>query len=253
VALVSPPLLRLRGIGKRFGAVRALGNIDLDVGAGEAVAICGDNGAGKSTLIRIISGAEAASEGTMALDGAEMSFRSPAQALAAGIATTYQDLALAPRLSIAQNVFMGGELLRAPQWLGVLDKKRMRRAARDYLDPFGFSVTDMDRPVAELSGGQRQAVALARALRWQARIVIMDEPTAALGVAESRQVLDLIARLRARGVTVLLVSHNMDDVVAATERVVVLKRGSKIFEGSTADLDAGRLAHVITSGLAPAA
>jgi ABC-type sugar transport system ATPase subunit len=111
----------------------------------------------------------------------------------------------------------------------------------------------MDRPVADLSGGQRQAVALARALRWQARIVIMDEPTAALGVAESRQVLDLISRLRARGVTVLLVSHNMDDVVTATERVVVLKRGSKIFEGATADLDAGRLAHVITSGLAPAA
>jgi ABC-type sugar transport system ATPase subunit len=252
MALVTP-LLRLRGIGKRFGAVRALGGIDLDVGAGEAVAICGDNGAGKSTLIRIISGAETASEGSMALDGVEVSFRSPAQALAAGIATTYQDLALAPRLSIAQNVFMGGELLRAPHWLGLLDKKRMRRAARDYLDPFGFSVTDMDRPVADLSGGQRQAVALARALRWQARIVIMDEPTAALGVAESRQVLDLIARLRGRGVTVLLVSHNMDDVVAATARVVVLKRGSKIFEGATADLDAGRLAHVITSGLAPAA
>ena len=251
MALVTPPLLRLRGIGKRFGAVRALGGIDLDVGTGEAVAICGDNGAGKSTLIRIISGAETASEGTMAIDGREISFRSPAQALAAGIATTYQDLALAPRLSIAQNVFMGGELLRAPQWLGLLDKKRMRNTARAYLNPFGFSVTDMDRPVADLSGGQRQAVALARALRWQARIVIMDEPTAALAVAETRKVLALVRRLSGRGCAVVIVSHNISDVFEVADRMCVFRRGRKIAERQRDETEPEEIIAFIT-GVHPA-
>jgi ABC-type sugar transport system ATPase subunit len=251
VALVAP-LLELRGIGKRYGAVRALEEIDLDIAPGEVVGLCGDNGAGKSTLIRILSGAQPASAGEMRLDGASVRFASPAQALAAGIATTYQDLALAPRLSIAQNVFMGGELLRRPAWLGLLDKRRMRADARQYLSRFGFAVEDMNRPVADLSGGQRQAVALARALRWQARLVIMDEPTAALGVAESRAVLDLIRRLHQQGVAVLLVSHDMDHVVAVTQRVVVLKKGRKAGEIATAATDADRLAHAVMSGLVAA-
>jgi len=247
MALVGP-LLQLRGVGKSFGPVRALEGIDLDINRREVLGICGDNGAGKSTLIRILAGAETPSEGTLLINGEPVRLRSPGDALARGIATTYQDLALAPRLSIAQNVFMGGELLRRPAFLGLLDKRRMRDEAAAYLDRFGFAEIDMDRPVGELSGGQRQAVALARALRWRARIVIMDEPTAALGVAESRQVLDLIRRLHAEGVTVILVSHDMDDVVAATKRVVVLKKGRKVGEIETARVDARKLGEAIMSG-----
>jgi ABC-type sugar transport system ATPase subunit len=250
VALVAA-LLSLRGVGKRFGPVRALEGIDLDIHPREVIGICGDNGAGKSTLIRIIAGAEAPSEGTVMLNGAPARFRSPADALARGIATTYQDLALAPRLSIAENVFMGGEITRGPGWLGLLDRHAMRAEAAGYLERFGFAGIDMDSPVADLSGGQRQAVALARALRWRARVVIMDEPTAALGVAESRMVLDLIGRLRAEGVTVILVSHDMDDVVAATSRIVVLKKGRKAGEIETARIDARGLGAAIMSGMVP--
>ena len=246
--MADPTLLSVRGLGKSFGRVRALEGIELDIAAGEVVAVCGDNGAGKSTLIRLLSGAEAPSAGTILLGGVAQKFRSPADALAAGIATTYQDLALAPRLSIAQNVFMGGELLRRPALLGLVDKPRMRREARDYLARFRFAVTDMDRPVSDLSGGQRQAVALARALRWRARIVIMDEPTAALGVAESREVLGLIRDLHTQGVTVILVSHDMDQVVAVAQRVVVLRKGEKACEATTAGLTADDLAHGVMTG-----
>ena len=158
----------------------------------------------------------------------------------AGIATTYQDLALAPRLSIAQNIFMGGERLRWPRWAGLLDKGRMRREAALNGSPVSIlSVADMDRPVSDLSGGQRQAVALARALRWNARLIIMDEPTAALGVSEGRAVLDLIRALRRDGVAVLLVSHNMDDVVAVTDRVMILKAGRNAAQFVPAQVDAG--------------
>ncbi len=243
------PLLEVQNLGKSYGAVRALEGVDLTIHAGETVALIGDNGAGKSTLIRLLSGADRPSEGTIRLDGEAVRFASPAESLASGIATIWQDLALAPRLSIAQNVFMGGERLRWPAWLGLLDHARMRAEAREHLSRFGFSVTDMDRPVADLSGGQRQAVALARALRWQARIVIMDEPTAALGVAESRMVLDLIGRLHEQGVTILLVSHDMDHVAAVASRAIVLKRGRKA--GEMAARDPIALAHAIMSGHVP--
>ncbi len=248
MALVGP-LLELRGIGKSYGPVTALEGVDFDIGRREVIGICGDNGAGKSTLIRILSGAEQPSGGEIRVNSEAISFRSPADALARGIATTYQDLALAPRLSIAQNVFMGGELLRGPKFLGMLDHRRMRDEAALYLDRFGFADIDMGRPVSDLSGGQRQAVALARALRWKARIVIMDEPTAALGVAESRQVLELIRRLRSEGVTVIVVSHDMDDLVAVTTRVVILKKGRKVGEIETARVTSGRLGEMIMSGV----
>ncbi len=250
-ALTGTAIVALRGVGRRYGAVQALEGIDLQIAPGEAVSICGDNGAGKSTLIRILSGADQPSEGSIAIDGAPVRLASPAEAMARGIATIYQDLALAPRLSIAQNVFMGGERLRRPAMLGLLDKRRMRREARDYLARFDFAVSDMDRPVAALSGGQRQAVALARALRLQARLVILDEPTAALGVTERARVLGLLRALSAQGIAIVLVSHNMEDVIATTARVVLLRRGRKVAEAATIGLTADALAHAVMTGSAP--
>lgn len=243
------PLLELSGIAKSFGAVEALKGVDLVVDEGEVVAICGDNGAGKSTLIRIVSGAEAQTSGEIKFAGDAMRFASPADALAHGIATIYQHLALAPRLSIYENIFMGAELTRqiAPG-IRILDKAAMRTAARDYLARLGIAIDDMRRPVERLSGGQRQAVAIARALRWQARLVIMDEPTAALGVKETAEVLGLIGRLNAEGRTVILVSHNMADVVAVARRVVILKGGAKVIDRPVAGLDADRLAHMVMTG-----
>lgn len=249
-----PPLLRLAGVSKRYGAVEALRPVDLDVHAGEVTAICGDNGAGKSTLIRVVSGAHEPSGGRMEFEGREARFRSPEEALRAGVATIYQDLALAPRLSVWQNVFVGAELTRRllpGVWR--LDKRAMREASRRYLARLRVELPDCDRAVERLSGGQRQAVAIARALRWQARLVVMDEPTASLGVAESRQVLDLIRELRRDGATVILVSHNMTEVVAVATRVVVLKGGRKVADRPAAGLDPERLAQLVTSGAAPGA
>jgi len=243
------PLLRLVGIGKRYGAVDALRGVDLDVDAGEVVAICGDNGAGKSTLIRIVSGAHEPTEGRVEIDGAAVVFGSPIDALGAGVATIYQDLALAPRLPIWQNVFVGAELTRRLMpGVRILDKRGMRDASSRYLARLKVDIRDTDRAVERLSGGQRQAVAIARALHWNARLVIMDEPTAALGVAESRQVLDLIRELHRGGTTVILISHNMAEVVDVATRVAVLKNGRKIADRPTAGLTADDLAHLVMTG-----
>jgi simple sugar transport system ATP-binding protein len=250
---MASPLLRLTGIKKRYGAVEALSGVDLDIAAGEVLAICGDNGAGKSTLIRIVSGAHEPSEGRIELEGKPVTFGSPIEALGAGVATIYQDLALAPRLPIWQNVFVGAALTR--RLLGllkVLDKKRMMSEARQYLARLKVDIADTARPVEGLSGGQRQAVAIARALRWNARLVIMDEPTAALGVTESRQVLDLIRELKRGGTTVILISHNMAQVVEVASRVAVLKSGRKIADRPVAGLSADDLAHLVMIGQLPA-
>jgi simple sugar transport system ATP-binding protein len=251
---MTPPLLRLAGIRKSYGAVEALKGVDLDIASGEVVAICGDNGAGKSSLIRIVSGAHPPSAGSLALDGVAVTFASPLAALSAGVATIYQDLALAPRLPIWQNIFVGAELTQTPlPGLRILDKPRMRAKSRGYLARLKIDIADTDRPVEGLSGGQRQAVAIARALRWDARLVIMDEPTAALGVAESRQVLGLIRELHRGGTTIILVSHNMADIVAVATRVAVLKNGSKIADRPVAGLTADALAHLVMTGALPSA
>jgi len=249
------PILALRGIGKSYGAVVAVRDVDLDVQAGEVVAICGDNGAGKSSLIKVISGAEEPSSGTISVRGKPVRFASPHDALNQGVATIYQDLALAPRLSIAQNVFMGSELTRPLllPFIKVLDKKRMIADSRRYLAQLSVAITDMTRPVERLSGGQRQAVAISRALRWNAEIIIMDEPTAALGVKETALVLDLIRKLKADGHTVLLISHNMRDVVALADRVVILGAGRKYVDRPIAGLSADDLSHMIMTGNAKAA
>ncbi|MBA4221788.1 MAG: ABC transporter ATP-binding protein [Methylobacterium sp.] len=253
--MTATPLLSLRGIGKAYGPVVAVREVDLDIFAGEVVALCGDNGAGKSSLIKVISGAEEATSGTLAMRGKEVVFASPHDALSHGVATIYQDLALAPRLSIAQNVFMGSELTRPLllPFLRVLDKKRMAQEARGFLKQLSVTVEDMDRPVERLSGGQRQAVAISRALRWKAEIIIMDEPTAALGVKETALVLDLIRKLKADGRTVLLISHNMRDVVALADRVVIMGAGRKYVDQPLGDLSADDLSRMIMTGNARAA
>ena len=240
--------LSLRQIRKSYGAVEALKGVDLDVPQGKVMAICGDNGAGKSTLIRIISGAQEPSGGELSLDGKKVVFASPHDALVQGIATIYQDLALAPRLSIWENIFMGAELVRRVGLFSVLDKRRMAQDARGYLQRLSVPIDDMDRPVERMSGGQRQAVAIARALRWDARVVIMDEPTAALGVKETALVLNLVRKLREEGRTVILISHNMADVVALADRVAILKSGAKVIERDVAGLDADALAHMVMTG-----
>jgi ABC-type sugar transport system ATPase subunit len=241
-------LLTLRGIGKRYGAVEALDAVDLEVAAGDVLGVCGDNGAGKSTLIRIISGAQEPSAGTMTIGGKPVAFRSPHDAFAAGIATIYQDLALAPRLAIWKNVFLGAELTRGVAALGLLDKARMRREAASYLARLGITLPNTDIAVENLSGGQRQAVAIARALRLNAELIVMDEPTAALGVKETAQVLDLIRRLKHDGKTIILVSHNMTDVIAVASRVAIFKSGRKVIDRPVAGLDADALAHMVMTG-----
>ena len=249
------PVFSLQSIAKNYGGVRALSPLDLDVHAGDVLAICGDNGAGKSTLIKIMSGAQEPSQGSMRLRGREVRFRSPHDALQQGVATIYQELALAPRLSIAANVFMGAELTRTLglPFLRVLDLPRMAREARGYLRRLSVQIDDMSRPVEGLSGGQRQAVAISRALRWDAGIIIMDEPTAALGVKETAQVLDTIRHLKADGRTVILISHNMRDVAALATRVVVLKGGRKVHDLPIGTLTADDLSHMIMAAPAEAA
>ena len=246
----TEPLLSLRGIGKSYGAVVAVRDVDLDIRRGEVLAICGDNGAGKSSLIKVVSGAEAPTSGRMTMRSVPVTFRSPHDALDHGVATIYQDLALAPRLSIAQNVFMGSELTRslALPFLRVLDKRRMIDEAQRYLSQLSVALTDMTRPVETLSGGQRQAVAISRALRWEAEVIIMDEPTAALGVKETALVLDLVRSLKASGRTIVLISHNMRDVVALADRVVVMGAGRVFADRPVNGLTADDLTHMIMTG-----
>lgn len=242
-------LVRLGAVTKSYGAVEALRGVDLEIRAGDVLALCGDNGAGKSSLVKILSGAHAHDGGIFEIEGKAVRFASPQDALTRGIATIYQELAVAPRLSVAENVFLGSELVRTPlPFVSLLDKKRMRDEALGYLKRLGVDLGDATRPVERLSGGQRQAVAIARALRWNARVVIMDEPTAALGVAETKLVLDLIRRLKDEGRTVVLVSHNMADVVAVATRVAILKAGRKTVDRPVAGLDAAALAQMIVTG-----
>jgi ABC-type sugar transport system ATPase subunit len=248
----AAPILSLRGISKSYGPVAAVRDVDLDIFRGEILAICGDNGAGKSSLIKVISGAEEATEGVMTLRGETVRFRSPHDALTQGVATIYQDLALAMRLSITQNVFMGAELTRPVifPFIRVLDKRKMAQDAKAYLSRLSATIDDMSRPVERLSGGQRQAVAISRALRWNAEIIIMDEPTASLGVKETGQVLDLVRKLKAEIRTVILISHNMRDVAALADRVAILGGGRKYFDRPLDGMTADDLSRLIMNGTA---
>ncbi|HEY6917813.1 MAG TPA: ATP-binding cassette domain-containing protein, partial [Tabrizicola sp.] len=207
------PILNAKGLTKRYGKVTALNNCDFELYPGEILAVIGDNGAGKSTLIKAISGAVVPDEGQIFLDGKEVNFKTPIEAREAGIETVYQTLAMSPALSIADNMFMGREL-RAPGIMGSLfrklDRPKMEKFAREKLNELGLmTIQNINQAVETLSGGQRQGVAVARAAAFGSKVVILDEPTAALGVKESRRVLDLIRDVRSRGIPIILISHNM--------------------------------------------
>jgi D-xylose transport system ATP-binding protein len=217
----AKPLLRAHGISKAFGHVQALNDVGFEVRAGEVLALLGDNGAGKSTLIKIISGLYSADEGELFLEGEPLTLTGPKDAVHAGIATVYQDLALVDSRDVAANLFLGSEFTKGP----FVDKKRCRIEAQKLLHRIGIDLPSVRVPVSLLSGGQRQAVAVARALVHGAKLVIMDEPTAALGVAQTEQVMKLVRDLRADGKAVILISHNLRDVWDVTDRLMVLYLG----------------------------
>jgi fructose transport system ATP-binding protein len=225
------PVLEAHALVKRYGHVVALDGADLELYPGEILAIIGDNGAGKSTLIKALSGALQPDDGEISLDGERVHFRSPRDARRAGIETVYQDLAVAPSLDIASNIFLGREMRRrGPQGgvLRMLNKGAMRREAKRQFAELQIGIRSMAQPVENLSGGQRQGVAVARAATWAQRVVIMDEPTAALGVKETRQVLDLIQRVRKRGLPVILISHDMPNVFELADRIQIMRLGRRV-------------------------
>jgi simple sugar transport system ATP-binding protein len=253
---VSPtPLLEVRGASRRFGHVQALDRAHFTVYPGEICALIGDNGAGKSTLVKILSGADSPDAGELLLDGQPVSLSSPSDAQRRGIATVYQDLALAPELAAARNLFLGRELLRGGLLgkLGFLDRPAMRRVATEQFAKLGIELQSPDVPVASLSGGQRQSVAIARAAMWASKVILMDEPAAALGVVQTARVLDLIRSVRDNGTAVVLVSHNMPQVIEVADRIEVLRLGRRVatFDRSEATVD--RLVAAMTSGSAEAA
>lgn len=226
------PILTARGLVKRYGRVTALDHADFDLYPGEVLAVIGDNGAGKSSLIKAISGAIHPDEGEMTLEGKPMHFRSPMEARDAGIETVYQTLALSPALSIADNMFLGREI-RKPgimgSWFRMLDRKTMEKRARDKLTELGLmTIQNIGQAVETLSGGQRQGVAVARAAAFGSKVVIMDEPTAALGVKESRRVLELIQDVKKRGLPIVLISHNMPHVFEVADRIHIHRLGKRL-------------------------
>jgi len=241
----SEPLLRLRGISKHFGAVQALYGVDLDLPSGQVTALCGDNGAGKSVLTKCIAGIHEPDEGQMFWEGRPVHIRTPGDAAALGIETVYQDLALADNLDIVQNMFLGRERLSR----GLLDEDSMERAAAATLASLRVTtVRSIRQPVATLSGGQRQAVAVAKAVMWNSKLVMLDEPTAALGVAQTRMVLDLIVRLKDHGLAVMVISHNLNDVFEVADRVAVLRLGRMVAEDQISAFDRQSVVDFMTTG-----
>ncbi len=218
-------LLKIDGLRKRFGGNEAVKNVSFEVNPGECVVLAGDNGAGKSTVIKMISGVYQPTDGKVYMNGALLTGKTPEAVRTAGIETIYQDLALADNLDPGLNLYLGREAVKHVLGVPYLDRKKMREDAAKVMLSLGIVVPDPAAPVREMSGGQRQAIAIARAIHWQAGIVIMDEPTAALGVPEQREVMALIERLKKQGVGIILISHNLPDIFAAADRIIVLARG----------------------------
>ena len=239
------PLLRLRGVSKHFGPVQALTDVNLDIPAGQVTALAGDNGAGKSVMIKTISGIHPPDGGEILWAGAPMHVRTPGEAATLGIETVYQDLALCDNLDIVQNMFLGRERTHR----GQLDEESMENAARETLTSLAVTtVRSVRQAVASLSGGQRQSVAIAKAVLWNSKLVIMDEPTAALGVAQTAMVLALVRRLADRGLAVMLVSHNMNDVFEVADRIAVLRLGRMVAERPAAEMDRQIVVDLMTTG-----
>lgn len=251
----SPSLLEVRNVQKHFGRVVALREANFALRPNEVHAIVGDNGAGKSTLIKIISGVFHADGGEIAINGRPVTIANPREARELGIETVYQDLALADHLDAASNLFLGREVLRPPplSWFGFLDKRAMRRRAQEEMRRPKIGIQSVDQPVLRLSGGQRQAVAVARAIAWGTQIVILDEPTAALGVRESSMVLELITEVRSQGVAVVMISHNLPEVFAVADRITVLRHGRTIVSLDKTETSLDAVVGMMTGAVAVAA
>ncbi|ONI87104.1 sugar ABC transporter ATP-binding protein [Saccharothrix sp. ALI-22-I] len=242
---MSEPILELRGINKSFGPVHVLHDIDFDVHPGQVTALVGDNGAGKSTLVKCIAGIHPMDSGQVLFNGEEVHIHGPRDAAHLGIEVVYQDLALCDNLDIVQNMFLGRERGK----LGLLDEADMEQAARKTLTSLSVrTVKSVRTQVASLSGGQRQTVAIAKAVLWNSKVVLLDEPTAALGVAQTRQVLDLVRRLAEQGLGVVLISHNMNDVFEVADRIACLYLGRMAAEVNTKDVTHGQVVELITAG-----
>jgi D-xylose transport system ATP-binding protein len=242
---VTEPILQLRGVNKSFGPVQVLHDVDFVVRAGEVTALVGDNGAGKTTLVKCVAGIHPIDSGEILFEGEPVTIHAPTDASHLGIEVVYQDLALADNLDIVQNMFLGRE--RGRSWL--LDEADMEQAARRTLASLSVrTVTSVRMPVAALSGGQRQTVAIAKAVLWDSKVVLLDEPTAALGVAQTRQVLDLVRRLAEQGLGVVLISHNMADVFEVADRIATLYLGRLVAEVPAKDTTHGQVVELITAG-----
>ncbi|APG47947.1 ATP-binding cassette domain-containing protein [Phaeobacter porticola] len=236
--------LALKGIHKVFGGVVAIENFSLDLYPGEIVALVGDNGAGKSTLIKIVSGVHRPTSGSIRLDGRETSFADASGAREAGIEVVYQDLALADQQPVYMNMFLGRELTKGP--LGLLDKRKMMEDTQTLVDELDVRIPSARATIRDLSGGQRQGIAIARATHWASKLILLDEPTAALGVAETARVEELVLSLRARNIAILIVSHSLDQVFRLSDRVCVLRRGQQIGVRETAKTDKNEIIAMIT-------
>ena len=246
---MSDALLEVRGLSKHFGAIRALDDFDMTINRGEVVALAGDNGAGKTTMIKTISGVFQPTAGEIRLKGEPIHFATPQEARDKGIETIYQDLALADNLSIGANIFLGREpMTKAFGFLPVLDRKAMRKAAQETMALLDFHVSRLDAPVSNFSGGQRQAVAIGRAVHWDAQILIMDEPTAALGVPEQRKVISLIHQLKAQGRGIIFISHNLQDIFAVSDRIIVMRRGIKAGERKISETNHDEVVKLMVGG-----
>jgi len=244
----SKPIVEMRGISKRYGGVQALQDVDLDIRNGEVHALVGDNAAGKSTLIKILSGAVQRDEGSIAFDGAPVEVGSPRDAKALGVETVYQDLALADNLDVPANIFLGRELTKNGLLSWFLDKRRMEKESRALLQRLKINIPSLRQKVRSMSGGQRQSIAIARCVCFNARVVILDEPTAALGVEETRKVYGLIRDMRHHGVAVLLISHNLSHVFENCDRITVLKTGRLVGSRRAADTSREEILRMIVTG-----
>jgi simple sugar transport system ATP-binding protein len=249
---MAEPILEARGIVKDFGRVRALRGADFTVYPGEVVALVGDNGAGKSTLVKCLAGVEHPNAGEIVFEGNPVVLNTPTQARELGIETVYQDLALAADLDPAANLFLGREATRGGLLgkLGFLDKAEMHRLADEAFESLGVGLQDSNAPVANMSGGQRQGVAVSRAVTWASKVVFMDEPTAALGVVQTRHVLDLIRRVRERGLSVVLISHNLPEVFEVADRIEVLRLGERVAQYKRADVGMEDIVGAMTGAIA---